>query len=54
MLDEDKYLNGDPNPKINCFRIGLFGIDKIKNKDRTINNFLNKLDKVIKLNSLKE
>ena len=46
-LGEDTYPGGDPLPKVNCFRIGLFGLDKLMDVDATVATFMAALDKVI-------
>ena len=50
-LGEENYVKGDPNPKTNCFRIGLFGLDKIKDVDTTVSKFFKGLDQVIQSES---
>jgi alanine-glyoxylate transaminase/serine-glyoxylate transaminase/serine-pyruvate transaminase len=44
-LDEEQY--GGLNPKACTFRVGLFGLDKLVNIDRTVNTFTEALDRVV-------
>jgi aspartate aminotransferase-like enzyme len=45
MLNEDKEHHLDPRER--CFRLGLFGLDKIQNIDRTVQRLCNAVDKMI-------
>ena len=45
-LGEETWA-GQPTPKQTCFRIGLFGLDKIMNVDHTVDVLMNRLDQLI-------
>ena len=45
-LGEENW-EGHPTPKQSCFRIGLFGLDKIIDVDRTVSILFERLDRLI-------
>ena len=45
-LGEETWV-GQPTPKQTCFRIGLFGLDKVKNVDHTVDVLMKRLDQLI-------
>ena len=45
-LGEETWA-GRPTPKQTCFRIGLFGLDKVMNVDHTVDVLMERLDRLI-------